>query len=140
MSITQELASQFKDSPAIVCCRTTKGTAIAPSDLEDPSIFPDMNVVENIVVTNTDKIISKDSIPQFLIKKLETPSLSRGIPTVLCDSLHDLEQENIKMALKNTHNNKAKAARLLGIPRATFYRRLEEYGLMSFMLRDVDAT
>jgi transcriptional regulator with PAS, ATPase and Fis domain len=99
-----------------------------------------MNVIENIVVTNTDKIISKDSIPQFLIKKLETPSLSRGIPTVLCDSMHDLEQENIKIALKNTRNNKAKAARLLGIPRATFYRRLEEYGLMSFMLRDVDAT
>lgn len=42
MSITRELALQLKDSPAVVCCRTTKGTAIAPSDLEDPSIFPDM--------------------------------------------------------------------------------------------------
>jgi transcriptional regulator with PAS, ATPase and Fis domain len=98
-----------------------------------------MNVVENIVVTNTDKVISKDSIPEFLLMKLENPSLSRRLPLNLAESVRNLEQENIKTALKSTGNNKAQAARLLGIPRATFYRRLEEYNLMSFMLRSGDS-
>ncbi|MDR3342069.1 MAG: hypothetical protein LBT14_04640, partial [Treponema sp.] len=51
MSITSELAAQFKDSPAIVCCRTTKGTVISSKDLEDPSIFPDMEESGLITVT-----------------------------------------------------------------------------------------
>ena len=32
-------------------------------------------------------------------------------------------------ALKKTHGNRAQAARLLGIGRATLYRRLERYGI-----------
>ncbi|MHC1712348.1 MAG: sigma 54-interacting transcriptional regulator [Solidesulfovibrio sp.] len=95
-----------------------------------------MNVIENIVVTNTDKIISKDSIPDFLLMKLENPAISHRLPVDLAESVRNLEQDNIKKALKSTGNNKAQAARLLGIPRATFYRKLEEYGLMSFMMRD----
>ncbi len=51
MSITKELAGQFKDSPAIVCCRTTKGTVISPSDLEDPNIFSDMEESGLITIT-----------------------------------------------------------------------------------------
>lgn len=42
MSITKEVANQHKNEPAIVCCRTTKGTTISPGDLEDPTIFPDL--------------------------------------------------------------------------------------------------
>lgn len=42
MSITKESASQHKNDPAVVCCRTTKGTVISPGDLEDPVILPDL--------------------------------------------------------------------------------------------------
>lgn len=42
MSITKEHAEQLKDKPAVVCCRTVKGTVLGPADLEDPSIFPDL--------------------------------------------------------------------------------------------------
>lgn len=42
MSITNEHAEQLKDKPAIVCCRTVTGTVIGPADLEDPSIFADL--------------------------------------------------------------------------------------------------
>ncbi len=51
MSITKELAEQLKDSPAVVCCRTTQGTAISPSDLEDPNIFPEMEESGLITIT-----------------------------------------------------------------------------------------
>jgi D-proline reductase (dithiol) PrdA len=42
MSITKEHAAQLQDKPAVVCCRTVKGTTLAPADLEDPAIFPDL--------------------------------------------------------------------------------------------------
>ncbi|EPY2307313.1 D-proline reductase (dithiol) proprotein PrdA [Clostridium sporogenes] len=42
MSITNETVNQHKKDPAIVCCRTTKGTIIGPGELEDPNILPDL--------------------------------------------------------------------------------------------------
>lgn len=42
MSITNETVNQHKNDPAIVCCRTTKGTIIGPGELEDPNILPDL--------------------------------------------------------------------------------------------------
>jgi D-proline reductase (dithiol) PrdA len=51
MSLTNEYAQEHKDSPAIVCCRTTKGTTISSSDLEDPAIFPDMEESGLIKIT-----------------------------------------------------------------------------------------
>jgi D-proline reductase (dithiol) PrdA len=40
--MTKEHADQYANKPAVVCCRTTKGTVITPAELEDPAIFPDM--------------------------------------------------------------------------------------------------
>ncbi|SFH83303.1 D-proline reductase (dithiol) PrdA [Tindallia magadiensis] len=51
MSITREQAEKFKDKPAVVCCRTTKGSAIRPEDLEDPSIFDEMEESGLIEIT-----------------------------------------------------------------------------------------
>jgi transcriptional regulator of acetoin/glycerol metabolism len=41
------------------------------------------------------------------------------------------EKERLMMALGRTNGNRKEAAALLGISRATFYRRLEQYGLGS---------
>ncbi|GHV73581.1 D-proline reductase (dithiol) proprotein PrdA [Spirochaetia bacterium] len=51
MSMTKEHAAQLKDKPAIVCCRTVKGTVISPADLEDPAIFPDLEESGLITIT-----------------------------------------------------------------------------------------
>ncbi|MFT8929224.1 MAG: D-proline reductase (dithiol) proprotein PrdA [Sporolactobacillus sp.] len=42
MSITAELAARHQNDPAVLCCLRNKGTILTPSDLEDPSIFPDL--------------------------------------------------------------------------------------------------
>jgi D-proline reductase (dithiol) PrdA len=42
VSITKEHAAKLGGKPAIVCCRTVKGTTINPADLEDPAIFADL--------------------------------------------------------------------------------------------------
>ncbi len=42
MSITQETLNKHLKDPAIFCCRRSKGLVISASDLEDPSLFDDM--------------------------------------------------------------------------------------------------
>jgi len=45
-------------------------------------------------------------------------------------SLEDVERELVENALKDARNNKAQAARLLGITRAQLYSRLQKYGIV----------
>lgn len=42
MSITMETVKQHNGDPAVVCCLTKEGTLISAEDLEDPTIFPDL--------------------------------------------------------------------------------------------------
>jgi Nif-specific regulatory protein len=45
-------------------------------------------------------------------------------------SLEDVERELVENALKDARNNKAQAARLLGITRAQLYSRIQKYGIV----------
>jgi DNA-binding NtrC family response regulator len=49
-------------------------------------------------------------------------------PIVLDQFLEDIEKELIVRAMKRAKGNKTKAARLLGVTRARFHRRLEHFG------------
>ncbi len=44
-------------------------------------------------------------------------------------SLDEVEKRHIERVLKATAGNKLKAARILGIPRASLYRLIERYGI-----------
>ena len=63
----------------------------------------------------------------------EGPTATKDAPTApLPESLGDFsaaERENILAALRTSGWNRAEAARLLGIPRRTFYRKLERYSI-----------
>lgn len=57
----------------------------------------------------------------------EVQSLSRRRLT----ALQSLERDAIVHALQDAHGNKAQAARALGMSRATIYRKIHEYGIVS---------
>ena len=42
----------------------------------------------------------------------------------------DTERERILAALSSCNWNRVQAAKMLGVPRRTFYRRLKEYGIL----------
>lgn len=42
MSISAETAKQHANDPAVLCCRAEEGTVLAPSNFEDPGLFPDL--------------------------------------------------------------------------------------------------
>ncbi|MCE9604541.1 MAG: sigma-54 dependent transcriptional regulator [Planctomycetia bacterium] len=50
-------------------------------------------------------------------------------PTALGDDLDHFERERLSEALVRARGNKAEAARMLGIPRSTFFSKLRKYGL-----------
>ena len=45
--------------------------------------------------------------------------------------LESLERDAIVRSLDTAHGNKQQAARALGISRATIYRKIREYGIVS---------
>lgn len=67
MSITKELAEQYSNKPAVVCCRTTKGTCLVPADLEDPNIFADLE--ESGLITLTPDTLTIGQVLGAVLKK-----------------------------------------------------------------------
>jgi transcriptional regulator with PAS, ATPase and Fis domain len=59
------------------------------------------------------------------VTNTSSPQLDRS----LSDAIADLEKSYIKSALEKTGGNKASAARLLGISRATLYQKMVSFGL-----------
>jgi two-component system, NtrC family, response regulator AtoC len=75
------------------------------------------NFSENMVVMHSGKVLTvSDLDPKFL-----APISPKNASTTLEQS----EQDLITETLKKVHGNKSEAARLLGIPRRSFYRKLE---------------
>lgn len=75
------------------------------------------NFSENMVVMHSGKELEiSDLDPKFL-----TPLVHEEVPV----SLKESEQDLISETLKKVNGNKSEAARILGIPRRSFYRKLE---------------
>lgn len=81
------------------------------------------NVVERSLILMDGHSLGLNSLPYDIqIKKSKSHSTSSF-------ALYDVEKEHIQRVLHHTQNNKAEAARLLGIGIATLYRKIEEYKL-----------
>jgi transcriptional regulator of acetoin/glycerol metabolism len=46
------------------------------------------------------------------------------------EEYRDAEKEKILSALTRCNWNRVQAAKMIGVPRRTFYRRLKEYGIV----------
>lgn len=77
------------------------------------------NFAENMVVMHAEKTIQCSDLDGKFLTPL-TSNLS---------SLDKHEEQLIQEALKKSQGNKSEAARTLGIPRRSFYRKLEKLGL-----------
>jgi DNA-binding NtrC family response regulator len=91
------------------------------------------NVVERFVVLESAEEIDPSLLPDWMTKKTQERSGSRGVnvfelpPEGL--SLDELERKLIKQALAQTNNNKAKAAKLLHISYDTLRYQVKKFGL-----------
>ena len=60
---------------------------------------------------------------------LYPPPASAIAPSGLNDELHQQERERLQSVLSECNGNKARAARLLGLPRSTLFSKLRKHGL-----------
>ncbi|MDO4729165.1 MAG: sigma-54 dependent transcriptional regulator [Bacteroidota bacterium] len=82
------------------------------------------NIVKRcVLLTNTD-FIEKDVLPQEMYKEIE-----ERIETNFSLYSHKNEEQIIRAALKETNNNKSKAAILLDVDRKTLYNKLKLYNI-----------
>ncbi|MBB6216544.1 PAS domain S-box-containing protein [Anaerosolibacter carboniphilus] len=87
------------------------------------------NTVECMVVLSYDHRITMSSIPQYIIEGTLDKIDKRTKPSSLEDMVKSSEIDMIRNALAEAKGNKAKAAKLLNIPRSTLYYKLSQYGM-----------
>lgn len=87
------------------------------------------NVVERLIYISEGNVIRVDDLPNH-IRQLGEAGLIEFGQRPLKQAVQELEKEMIMKALKNTNNNRQKAAAILGMPRATLYQKLKEYDLL----------
>jgi two-component system response regulator HydG len=83
------------------------------------------NVIERAVILCTSDTISLDLIPEN-IRNFQATLVEEALSQNM--TLEDLEKEYIKRLLKRI-DNKEKVAKILGIDKATLWRKRERYGL-----------
>jgi DNA-binding NtrC family response regulator len=84
------------------------------------------NAIERAIILCEGGLITAEHLPPPRPgngKGAASPALASG------QSLGDVERNLVENALKEARNNKALAARLLGITRSQLYSRLEKYGI-----------
>jgi Nif-specific regulatory protein len=88
------------------------------------------NVIQRAVILCQGTVVTAQELPS-LREHLRTPVLSgdafRLPPEGIC--LWELEKELVRQALEQTHHNKSRAARKLGLSRTQLRTRMRQYGL-----------
>ena len=87
------------------------------------------NTIENIVVLSRGDIIEKDDIPMYIVESSNENNINEEYPLDLNQAISKLETKTIKKALEMANGNKAKAAKILNIPRTTLYYKIEQYNI-----------
>lgn len=88
-----------------------------------------LNLVERLLVSVGKRVIGPQDLPlyvkQGLIDTLRETTATFSLRAVVAEA----ERQTLEKALQHTHGNRNMAAELVGLSRASFYRKLKEYGL-----------
>lgn len=93
------------------------------------------NIVERIAVNTVEDTATVKDIPEYILKDVGNYHENTHVDCYeskggsLKDTLQEIERKIIKDTLAKCRYNKAETARILGIPRMTLYRKLNEMGI-----------
>jgi len=86
------------------------------------------NCIERAVALGDHEIVDVDDLPQGLRANVSAISASNGsAPTSTTTDLEDLERHTIQRVFEQVEGDKTLAGKMLGISRATLYRKLKRY-------------
>ena len=87
------------------------------------------NVIERAVLLETTEVLQAGNLPSQLFPTGAGQEDRRAPPAIL--PLEEVERQAMVQALELSDNNASAAARALGVNRATLYRKLKKYDLLS---------
>jgi len=130
------LADSFLEELGPLVGRPAAGISLAAREILLAYAWPGnvrelRNVLERATILCEGGLITAEHLPSELAQRegaSHSPAQPSAFPTGGID-LQVVERDLIVKALETSRNNRAKAARLLGITRAQLYRRLHKHGL-----------
>jgi len=87
-----------------------------------------VNIIERLVVSATTGVVAPEDLPPAL-RQTQAVRMSTHTMVHLATAVAEVERHTFEEALRQTQGDHREAARLLGISRASFYRKLQRYGL-----------
>jgi transcriptional regulator with PAS, ATPase and Fis domain len=89
-----------------------------------------LNLVERLLVSVRKRVIESSDLPLYVKQGFteavrDATASSLSLRTVVAEA----ERQALAKALEHSHGNRNLAAELVGLSRASFYRKLKEYGL-----------
>jgi transcriptional regulator with PAS, ATPase and Fis domain len=87
-----------------------------------------VNVVERLVVSATKFVIEPEDLPLSLQQDLAEGTSLKSLWNLQA-AVAAAEQSTLEEALRQAEGNRSEAARLVGLSRASFYRKLKQHGL-----------
>jgi transcriptional regulator with PAS, ATPase and Fis domain len=88
-----------------------------------------VNVVERLLVSATTFVIEPEDLPLSL-QEVRAEGLSHNSLGHLAAAVAAVERQTLQEALRQAQGNRPEAARLLGVSRASFYRKLKSHKLL----------
>ncbi len=89
-----------------------------------------VNVLERMLVGVSKSVIEAGDLPAQL--QSNVAEVARPTPTLdLATTLAEAERRTLERALRQAKGNRTQAAQLVGLSRASFYRKLSAYGLLA---------
>ncbi|MDK2562814.1 sigma-54 dependent transcriptional regulator PrdR [Romboutsia sedimentorum] len=89
------------------------------------------NTMENLVILSRGDTIEIDDIPEYILESSKKIDLGEDYTMDLNKAIVKVEVNAIKKALSITNGNKAKASKILNIPRTTLYYKMEQYKIQN---------
>lgn len=126
--LTDHFLSEYRKQSGVVHSVSEEALQILEAYAWPGNIRQLRNAVDFSCVNSDRPEISTSDLPQFLFQN--EPADKRGrklenLPTVI----ENTEQRAIQMALEKCRWNKTEAAKMLGIPRVTLYRKLKKFNI-----------
>jgi DNA-binding NtrC family response regulator len=92
------------------------------------------NAIERACVTSRDQVIQKENLPpEFVSPQSSGPAfhidLERPLPDVLGEAAANIERQYIRKALKKSHGNVGRCARICGLSRRSITTKIAKYNL-----------
>jgi DNA-binding NtrC family response regulator len=99
------------------------------------------NAIERACVTSQEEVIHPENLPQDLLTP-NTPKvpfridLDKPLPTLLAEMTSEVERQYIRKALKRSHGNIGRCARICGLSRRSVSAKISEYKIDKTLFKE----